>query len=444
MNIKVPYLAEGLNTGTVVGFFVKEGDKVKKNQDVFELETEKAVAAIPTPEGGTVSKIHVKQGEKVSVGQVVMTVAEEGGVVARVAEPEKPKPAAEPVPPVRGTGVRGTDTPPMAATEYTYESKSGAPPPASPTVRHVARDLGIDLNRVRGTESGGRIGMADLRAYVQHLQQLAFQRAEEPPEARASKPAPAPSIDFSKWGPVEKKPLTTLRKKISERMLESWTTIPHVTQFEDADITVLNQLRAKYVAEYEKKGAHLTVTVIFLKILTEVLKKHPIFNASLDEAAGEIVFKNYIHLGIAVDTEQGLIVPVLKDADKKSILQLSTELRELAEKTRQRKVSIEDLQGSSFTISNQGGIGGAHFTPIINKPEVAILGMGRAKLRPVVFDKKIEIRMMLPLGLSYDHRVIDGANAARFITDLLAAIEGFKEEQLSPEGQQKTKKDTKK
>ena len=274
--------------------------------------------------------------------------------------------------------------------------------------------------------------MADLRGYIERLQKLAAQPSgDDRGAARWGQARPTqPSIDFSKWGEVTRKPLTPIRKTISERMLESWNTIPHVTQFDEADITRVTELRKKYAPLYEKKGTKLTVTSFALKVVVDVLKKHPIFNASLDEAAREIVFKEYYHIGLAVDTEQGLMVPVIRDVDKKSIFALSREVSELAEKARQRKISLEELKGSTFTISNQGGIGGAHFTPIINKPDVAILGLGRGAVKPVVKENKIELRTMLPLALSYDHRLIDGGAAARFIVELAQAFENFQEEWL--------------
>ena len=272
--------------------------------------------------------------------------------------------------------------------------------------------------------------MGDLRAYIQKLQSAAV-RAKSAPAASApgapAKPA-AEQIDFSKWGPVTKKSVTPLRQVIARRMWESWNAIPHVTQFDDADFTKLNELSKKFAAAYEAKGAKLTLTPLVLKAVAEMLKKHPIFNSSLDEVANEIVLKEYIHVGIAVDTEAGLIVPVIRDVDKKSVLDLAKELEVLAQKARDRKVSGDELKGGTFTISNQGAIGGAHFTPIVNKPEVAILGLGRGVMKPVVRDGKVEVRMMTPLGLSYDHRVIDGGAAARFIVDLVAALQDFKEE----------------
>lgn len=225
--------------------------------------------------------------------------------------------------------------------------------------------------------------------------------------------------------------MTNLRRTISHHMATAWTSIPHITQFDEADITDLMKLRKKHSASYEKKGAHLTLTSFVLKAVTEVVKKYPKFNSSLDDSAEEIVYKDYCHLGIAVDTEQGLIVPVMRDVDKKSLLEVSIELDKLAERARQRKLSLEEMQGGTFTISNQGGIGGGHFTPIINSPEVAVLGLGRADWKPVVRNGKLEKRMILPLVLSYDHRVIDGADAARFVTELVAVVEQFKDNDVA-------------
>ncbi len=270
--------------------------------------------------------------------------------------------------------------------------------------------------------------MDDLRAYIEQLQRLAAQpRAAGPGGAR---PAPE-KIDFTKWGPIARRPMSQLRKIIAQRMSESWNAVPRVTQFDEADITALDELRKKYAEAYEKKGARLTLTSFALKIVAEALKKHPVFNTSLDLASGEVIYKEYFHIGIAVDTEQGLIVPVLRDADKKDVLALSKELNDIAVKTRDRKISMEELQGGTFTISNQGGIGGGHFTPIINLPETAILGMGRGALKAVVRDGKIEPRLMLPLALSYDHRVIDGGVAARFMLDLAKVLKRLTKSSLT-------------
>ena len=410
MDVRLPRLGEGVDSGTVASLLIKVGDTVAKDQPILELESEKAVATIPSPDAGTVSAVHVKEGDTIKVGQLILTL---------------------------GGGAAGTSPAPAKVIDVSVgdeqeDQPEGMAPPAAPTIRRLARELGVDLSRVRGSERGGRIVMADLRRYVQRLQQQpAGARAAAAPAGEAPSPKPAPvSIDFSKWGPVEKTKLTNLRMLISAKMSESWTTVPHVTQFDEADVTGILELKKKHDPAYEKKGGKLTLTAFALKAVAGVLQKHPLFNASIDLAARELVQKRYYHVGIAVDTEQGLIVPVLRDVDKKSMLQLASELNSLAERTRQRKVALEEMQGASFTISNQGGIGSGYFTPIVNVPEVAILGMGRGVLKPVVRGGKAVNRMMLPLSLSYDHRVLDGANAARFMVDLVAAFEGFDEAQL--------------
>lgn len=437
MEIRVPQLAEGVEAGMVASVLVKEGDKVSSGQTVVEIESNKAVAGIPAPEAGTVSKVFVREGDEVSVGGLLVTLGGDSPAPAKKKadpgetahqtpspEPVAAAPAAPPAAPVM----------PSSVSDFHYESKSGFPPPASPTIRRMAEELGIDLNRVRGSQPGGRIVIEDVRAYIVRLQQLALSPA--PPsagQAPSSKPAPV-SIDFSKFGPVEKKKMSQLRRTISKAMVNSWTTIPHVTQFDEQDITDVLALQKKHAAAYEKKGTRLTLTSFVIKALSLALKKHPVFNSSLDEAAQEIVTKHYIHLGIAVDTDQGLIVPVIRDIDKKSLFEISVELQTLAEKTRQRKVSAEDLQGGSFTLSNQGGIGGTHFTPIINKPESAILGLGRGSVKPLVIKGKTVPRSIMPVALTYDHRIIDGGSAARFMVDLAAAIQGFSDKDVKLSG----------
>jgi pyruvate dehydrogenase E2 component (dihydrolipoamide acetyltransferase) len=422
MDVKLPKLGEGADSGVVVNVFVKEGDQVAKGQAIIELENEKAVASIPATANGIVAKIHVNAGDKISVGQRLISLTEGG------------KPAATPAPAAKRAAAPSAPEPEEAAVEEEAGEVEEAPskpvvaPVAPPSVRRLARELGIDLSRIRGSESGGRIVIGDVRAYIQRL----IKAGARPPTATAGGPGrpPAESIDFSQWGPVTKKPLTPLRQVIVRRMSESWNAVPRVTQFDEADFTHLNALRKKFSEQYEKKGVRLTLTPLVLKALVGTLKKHPIFNSSLDEAANEIVIKDYFHLGIAVDTEQGLIVPVIRDVDKKSVLDLSKELEQLAQKARDRKVSGDELKGGTFTISNQGAIGGAHFTPIVNKPEVAILGLGRGAMKPVARDGKVEVRMMTPLTLSYDHRVIDGGTAARFVVDLVKALEDLKEDEV--------------
>jgi len=420
MDVKLPKLGEGADSGVVVNIFIKEGDRIDADQAILELENEKAVASIPSTAAGIVAKIHVKAGDKVSVGQRLITVADGGDAAGAAAPAPAERPATRPAP---EPAAAESEPEPDAEAEAEIPVRVAAPV-ASPSLRKVARDLGIDLARVRGSEPGGRIVLADVRAYIARLQ-----KAAEKPKAAAGAPARpvAEAIDFSKWGPVRKQPMTPLRQVIARRMWENWNAIPHVTQFDDADFTALNELRKKHAAAYQQKGVKLTLTPLVLKALVETLKRHPAFNSSLDEAAQELVLKDYYHIGIAVDTESGLIVPVIRDVDKKSVLDLARELEQLAQKARERKVTADEIKGGTFTISNQGAIGGAHFTPIVNKPEVAILGLGRGAMKPVVRDGKIEARLMTPLGLSYDHRVIDGGAAARFIVDLVKALEGMAE-----------------
>jgi len=422
MDVKLPKLGEGADSGVVVNVFVKEGDAVARDQAILELENEKAVASIPSTAAGVVSKIYVKPGDKISVGQRLISLGG-GGPAADAA------PAAQVAPASRLPAADEDEPENGEEDEQTSAAARTAAPVASPSLRKLARELGIDLTRIRGSEAAGRIGIGDVRAYIARLQKT----TEKPrPAAATSEPVKpvAEQIDFSQWGPVTKKPVTPLRQVIARRMAESWTTIPHVTQFDEADFAQLNAVRKKFIPDYEKKGVKLTLTPFVLKALVETLKQHPIFNSSFDEVANEIVLKEYFHIGVAVDTEQGLIVPVIRDVDKKSMLELVKELEQLAQKARDRKVTAEELKGGTFTISNQGAIGGAQFTPIVNKPQVAILGLGRGAMKPVVHEGKVEARLMTPLALSYDHRVIDGGEAARFIVDLVKALENFGEKMV--------------
>ena len=408
MDIRLPSLGEGADSGVVVNILVKEGDTVAKDQTIIELETDKAVGSIPSSSAGVVQKIKVNVGDKISAGAVILSIAESGaGVAAAV-------PTAKPAAPVTRVAA-GT----AAATP---KHIPGIPAAAAPSVRKMASQLGIDLSLVPGSGHGGRIALEDLRAFIQGLMNAQPATAEK-------KPAPA-KIDFAQYGPVLKKPLSSLRKTIAKRMGDSWAAVPRVTQFDEADITGLNELQKKFAPAYEKKGAKLTLTVFAIKAVVAALKKHPIFNSSLDEVAEEIVLKEYFHIGIAVDTEHGLMVPVIRDADKKSMLQLAKELDDLAGKTRDRKLTGDQMKGGSFTISNQGGIGSGAFTPIVTVPEVAILGLGRGALKPAVVAGKIEARLLMPVAISYDHRVADGGSAARFAVDLVAAFQNFDEKDV--------------
>lgn len=396
MEIRLPQLAEGADSGTVANILVAPGDKVQKDQTVLEVENQKAVAPIPSPAAGAVLQVHVKQGDTVSVGQLLVTLSEE------VSDPKQSR-RIEPRTP-------------------SAPSASGMPPPASPSIRKMARELGVDLSKVPGSGNGGRITPEDVRHYMEGLQ-----KGVAPPP---------PKLDFSKWGPVTREPFTPMRQAIARAMEDSWKNIPHVTLFDEAEIVGLQELIRENGLSYEKEGLRLTLTGFAIRVLAQLLKKHPRFNSSLDEASREIVLKKYIHIGIAVDTEHGLIVPVLRDADKKSIREISRALQELSEKARSRKLTAEELQGGTFTISNQGGIGGGHFTPIIHRPEVAILGLGRAKWSTLEEAQPLPAatslpparsRNLLPLSLSFDHRVLDGAAAARFMKDLVEALENFNE-----------------
>jgi pyruvate dehydrogenase E2 component (dihydrolipoamide acetyltransferase) len=420
MDVKLPKLGEGADSGVVVNIFVKEGDTVAKGQAILELENEKAVASIPSTAAGVVAKVHVKAGDRVGVGARLITLNESGQAAAAPVPKAASKKAVAPV--------ASEPEPEEIVGESTEleEEISDENVAASPSVRKMARELGINLSKVRGSESGGRIVTGDLRAYIQRLVGAAA-KAKVSGGTAPVKPV-AVQIDFSQWGPVSKKPVTQLRKVIARRMAESWGSVPRVTQFDDIDFTRVGELRKKFAAAYEAKGIKLTLTPFVLKAVAETLKKHPIFNSSLDEVAGEIVIKEYIHLGIAVDTDQGLMVPVIRDVDKKSMLELAKELESLAAKARDRKITADEMKGGTFTVSNQGAIGGAHFTPIVNLPEVAILGLGRGALKPVVRDGKIEARVLTPIALSYDHRVVDGGSAARFAVDLAKAFENFGEE----------------
>ena len=428
MDVKLPNLGEGADSGTVVGILVMPGIQVKKGQSIIELETGKAVAPIPSPASGTVTNLRVKEGDKISVGAVILSLEESSGAAATVVAPG---PASGPAkPPPKNEKLQPATTEPQGETEKGDASAGSGQivnenPVAPPSVRKVARELGIDLRKILGSESGGRIVWADVRNYIGRLESAATQKRS----SKSGTPAagPAEPVDFAQWGSIYKRPITPLRRVIAQRMSESRRAIPEVTQFDEADVTALNGLRQEFAQAYEARGVRLTLTSFVLRAVAATLKKHPIFNSSLDEIANEIVFKEYIHLGLAVDTEAGLLVPVIRDADKKDLVQISKEIQEVATKARERKLGLEDMRGGTFTISNQGGIGGAHFTPIINRPEVAILGLGRSLLKPVVRNGKIETRLMMPMAVAYDHRVIDGGAAARFTVDLVNAFQDFSE-----------------
>jgi pyruvate dehydrogenase E2 component (dihydrolipoamide acetyltransferase) len=425
MDVKLPRLGDSGDSGTVASILVKVGDTIEAGQTIIELEQEKAVAPIAATAAGKVTAIHVKEGQKITVGTPILSL--EGAAGESAPKPAVPAPASRPAA-KRPVVVEEEDEDLPPDDDGAVD---GPEPAASPYVRKVARELGLKLSRISGSASGGRVVMADLARYIARLERgvsRAGRRAEEP-KGLAYAPV---SQDFSQFGPVTSEPLSALRKIISARMVENSVTLPHVTQFDNADMSRIEALRAQFKASYEKAGAKLTPTPFILKALVAALKKHPKFNASVNEVSEALVLKHYYHLGIAVDTEAGLLVPVLRDADKKSLLEIAKELSVIAEKARERKLGPDDMKGGTFTISNQGAIGGGHFTPIINKPEVAILGIGKTALKPVVTkDGKIEARPLMPLTISYDHRVIDGGAAARFTVDLVKELQEFPEDQVA-------------
>lgn len=402
IEFRLPALGEKIVTGDVVKLLVAAGDVIAQEQPVLEMETDKAVIEVPSSVAGKITQVHVKVGDKASVGQVILTV--EGEAAAESKKPVEAKPAA---------AAKQPPTPAVAAPA----PSSPASVAAAPSVRQFAREIGVDIAQVPSSEAGGRISIDDVKKYAKRL-------LTAPPAAAGSAPA-VELPDFSKWGTVAREPMSNVRKKTAAHMALAWATIPHVTQFDWANITDLEERRKKLAPKVEKAGAKLTVTAILIKIVASALKVFPKFNASIDLVKNEIVLKKFFHIGLAVDTERGLLVPVIRDVDKKNIIQIATEITQQAEKARSGKVALDDLQGGSFTVTNLGGIGGTHFTPIINFPEVAILGVGRARLEPTFQGKDgcCQPRLMLPLSLSYDHRLIDGADGARFLRWIVEAIE---------------------
>jgi|SRR3990170_763833 len=412
---KLPELGENIESGDLIKILVSVGDRVEKDQPVIELETEKATIEVPSSVSGTVKEIHVKAGQKIKVGQLVLTV-EDGAAGKAEAKVEK---KAEPAPTAPEEKAK-TAMAPAAVRPPAPPPRPEAPrevAPAAPSVRRLARELGIDINKVPGSGPGGRISDEDVKAYAKHL--ITEGAAARPTAA----PAAAPLPDFSKWGEIERKPMSNVRRKTAEHMIHAWTTIPHVTHYDKADITELEQFRKRHSEQAKAAGGKLTVTAVALKVVASALKVFPQFAASIDVARDEIVYKKYCHIGVAVDTDRGLLVPVIRDADKKNIIELAVELQKVSEKARSKKLTLEDMTGGVFTITNLGGLGGTAFSPIVNAPEVAILGMARGSVEPIFLNGLFQPRLMLPLSLSYDHRLIDGADAARFLRWVAEALE---------------------
>ena len=436
---KLPELGENIHQGDLVRLMVSPGSHISAGQPVMELETDKAVVEVPSSVTGTVQDVLVKQGEKIQVGQVVFTL--QAGATAAT-QPQQPSRADA----GHGEGARMAFQAALQAEGKTEEqalppeqprqemvatfsmplnlAKSAGtehrdPVPAAPHTRRLARELGVDIHGVPGSGPGGRISEDDVKAYAKSLIATAASGAGVGATHLRQPKLP----DFARFGKIERVSMRGVRRKTAEHMWEAWTTIPHVTQQDEADITELEQLRTKFGPKAAQAGGKLTVTAIALKVCASALKIFPQFNASIDMETEEIIYKQYINIGVAVDTDRGLLVPVIRDVDKKNIVELAAELTQLSKKAREKKLQPADMEGGTFTITNLGGIGGTGFSPIVNHPEVAILGLSRSSVEPVWVNDKFEPRQVLPLSLSYDHRLIDGADAARFLRWIAEAFE---------------------
>ncbi|MFZ0761092.1 MAG: 2-oxo acid dehydrogenase subunit E2, partial [Candidatus Sulfotelmatobacter sp.] len=422
---------------------ISPGARVSQGQPVMELETDKAVVEVPSSVSGVVNEVKVKEGEKIKVGQVIFTL--QG---ASPSQAETVRPPSRPVEHVSGqhgarlafqAAIRAEgkteeqalppDQPQPHSAAFSMPAQLGKvagteyrePVPAAPHTRRLARELGVDIYEIKGTGPGGRISEDDVKAQAKALVTAVAAAAQAPPRAGHFIEPKLP--DFSKWGKIERVSMRGIRRKTAEHLAESWNTIPHVTQHDRADITELEQLRARFAPKAEEAGGKMTVTAIALKVCAAALKVFPQFNASIDMEKQEIIYKQYISIGVAADTDRGLMVPVIRDVDKKNIVELAVELSQLSQKARDKKITLGDMEGGTFTITNLGGIGGTAFTPIVNHPEVAILGLSRSRMEPEWIGAKFEPRLILPLSLSYDHRLIDGADAARFLRWVAEAFE---------------------
>ncbi|HSZ62946.1 MAG TPA: dihydrolipoyllysine-residue acetyltransferase [Terriglobales bacterium] len=439
---KLPELGENIDSGDLVRLLISPGTTVSEGQPIMELETDKAVVEVPSSVSGVVGEIKVKEGQKVKVGDVIFTL--EGGEVAPTEAPRKHEPVEHSSEQhgarlsfqlaMRAEGkteeqALPPDQPQSTAPEFSMPVQLGKvagtehrdPAPAAPHVRRLAREIGVDIYSVQGSGPGGRISEDDVKLCAKNALLAAAAAAQSPRGALVEPDLP----DFAKWGKIERVSIRGIRRKTAEHLRQAWNTIPHVTQQDRADITELEQLRAKFAPRAEEAGGKMTVTAIALKVCASALKVFPQFNASIDMAKEEIVYKQYIHIGVAVDTDRGLLVPVIRDVDKKNIVELAAELTQLSKKAKERKLTPDEMAGGTFTITNLGGIGGTGFSPIVNHPEVAILGLSRSRMEPewVSGNSKFEPRLILPLSLSYDHRLIDGADAARFLRWIAEAFE---------------------
>jgi pyruvate dehydrogenase E2 component (dihydrolipoamide acetyltransferase) len=428
-DMKLPEVGEGIEAGTVVAVLVKVGDRVELEQPILELETDKAVVEVPSTVAGVVEKVHVKANAEARIGQVVLTVGEGAAAPAEAKTEKETDAKAEPTKAEAKPEGEGEETKASAAAPA-QEPAAPAPVPApaaepgrpgliaaAPSVRRLARELDVDLRSVVGSGVLGRVSAEDVQRYA-----TGGPGAGRPGAVAVEAP---PLPDFSRWGETERVAMSGIRKVTVRTMAQAWANVPMVTHFDEADATRFEELRQRFKATVEKAGAKLTPTAMLLKVIAVALRRFPDFNASIDVGTQEIVYKKYVNLGTAVDTEHGLLVPVIKHADRKSVIELAVELGEIAEKARKRKLTPDDMSGGNFIVSNLGGIGGTGFTPIVTPPDVAILGVSRSAMKPVWDAKKGEFapRLMMPLALTYDHRLIDGASAARFLRWVCQAVE---------------------
>lgn len=425
MEFKLPELGEGIESGQVIEIFVSPGEKVSAEQPLLEVETDKAAVELPSPVAGTVSEVCVSGGETVGIGQVLVRIDDGAGGGADAPEEREPEPDSAREPKGEEPKARGAREPeappeekkepsPRPADEPAVSKSPSLNAPASPSVRRLAREIGVDILSVTGTGPRGRVLAEDVKLRAKAV--IASAGSGSP----AAEEPPLP--DFSRWGQTETKSFSTVRRLTAERLSSAWRA-PHVTQFDKADISELETLRKLNREKVSAAGGNLTITAILVKVLSSALLEFPKFNSSVDMRAGAIVYKKYVNVGVAVDTDRGLLVPVIRDSDEKDVTEISVELTEISRKAREKKLSPDALQGGTCTITNLGGVGGTSFTPIINPPEVAILGVSRSSVEPVYADGEFRPRLMVPLLLSYDHRIIDGAEAARFLRWICERLE---------------------
>ncbi len=437
IEFKLPEVSEGVEAADIAEIVVSEGDRIEAGQVVMEVETDKAVAEIECPHAGVISKIFVSEGDSVPIGSPLLVISSDGGAGDTPAKEDRAteeKPAEkgpteekqEPSLAEKKTVPTPTESKPVATTsapaaktpldsDAPYDDGK-VPVPAGPSTRRMARELGVNLEKVTGSGPGGRITGDDVQAYVRALTR------QEPRTAVISSMAAPQLPDFTKWGPVERRAMNRIAKTSAANLSYAWQSIPHVTQHDLADITDLESARRRFTQTIGKDGPKVTMTAIIIKSVTAVLKDMPIFNSSLDMGSGELILKQYYNIGVAVDTPNGLLVPVVHDADRKSIREIAADLTDIAGRARERRLSMDEMTGATFTITNLGGIGGTSFTPIINPPEVAILGLSRSQKQLELVDGEVKERLKLPLSLSYDHRVVNGADAARFIVKLSQSL----------------------